>query len=68
MDIPVLIAAVLLASGLIGGLIAVVVVAKRQEARKKVTPSLHRGEFQSQKDRVFKKGSTDHNDAPTSPS
>lgn len=68
MDPSVLIALLLLAAGLIGGVTSVIVVSKRQEARKKVAPSSHRGEFQSQKHRVFKKGSTDHNDAPTSPS
>lgn len=68
MEPSVLIALVLLTVGLVGGITSVIVVSKRQEARKKWRPSSHRGEFQSQKDRVFKSGSTDHNDAPTSPS
>lgn len=62
----------IMAAGLIvafgGGIISIIVVSRRQKARKEIEPSRHRGEFQSQKDRVFRTGSTDHNDAPTSPS
>lgn len=68
MDMSVIVALALLAAALVGGITSVIIVSKRQEARKKIAPSAHRGAFQSQKNRVFKKGSTDHNAAPTSPS
>jgi hypothetical protein len=68
MNVSDLITIALIAIIVIGGIISVIVTSKRQKARKDAAPSRHRGEFQLQKDRVFKKGSTDHNDAPTSPS
>lgn len=66
MDTPVLITAIVLAIAFVGGIISAIVVARRQKARKAIEPSRHRGEFQSQKDRVYKTGSTDHNANPTS--
>lgn len=68
MDHSVLITIVVAGAVLVLGAISVVVVSKRQNARKAANPSRHRGEFQSQKGRVYSEGATDHNAAPTSPS
>jgi hypothetical protein len=68
MDPSVLITVVVAGAVLILGAVSVVIASKRQNARKAASPSRHRGEFQSQKGRVYTKGATDHNAAPTSPS
>jgi hypothetical protein len=68
MDPSVLITVVVAGAVLILGAVSVVIASKRQNARKATNPSRHRGEFQSQKGRVYSDSKTDHNAAPTSPS
>lgn len=67
MDLPILIPIVAVIAILVGGTISVILTSRRQNARKDLSPSRHRGEFQSQKGRVYKEGSTNHNANPTSP-
>lgn len=67
MEIPVLITAIFMGVVFVGGIISAIVTSRRQNARKESAPSKHRGKFQSQKGRVYKKGSTNHSSSPWSP-
>lgn len=67
MELSILIPIVVVVAILVGVILSVIVTSKRQDARKRANPSRHRGEFQSQKGRVYNVGSTNHNDSPTSP-
>lgn len=44
---------------------AIWVRSRRQDARKRTEPSRHRGEFQSQRGRVYPKNVTNHNASPS---
>lgn len=67
MDTPVLITAIGVALVLLGGAISAVMTGRRQQARKILKPSRHRGDFQSQKNRVYSNSKNSHNANPTSP-
>lgn len=66
MDLSILIPVAVIGAVAVIAIVSVIITSKRQKARKSAVPSRHRGEFQSQKGRVYSEGATDHNKYPTS--